>query len=262
MVLEIADRLRAKDLSKYPNLDLYKTPLERALWILWVVKDELGVPCLNADEISSIARDVFEVDISQTSIVNACNRAGGGKVHINREGTEIQKLSFIIMKEGKDFLKSKSMEGKIKLFYFQPDKDYSSRCILQDDILTQMKGDLRIVDPFCGERTLSLLVNIKNNIKFLTKVDKLNRKDREKFLSALVDFKNEKTNIEFKNLVTLDIHDRYIISLDFLVILGHGLKDLGKKGSFGIMLEKKLFPDIVQELIDNFDKQWNGAANL
>ncbi len=122
---------------------------------------------------------------------------------------------------------------------------------------------MRIVDPYCGERTLDILSNLKNrDIKFLTRVENLRDKERERFLRELKDFKSEHTKIEFKSYPHPDIHDRYIISSDRLVVLGHSIKDLGTKESFAIVLNKDSSKNIVEALIENFNRRWRQSAIL
>ena len=129
--------------------------------------------------------------------------------------------------------------------------------------MDSLKGELRIVDPYCGERTLDILNNVKNRVvKFLTRVENLREKERNRFLRELQDFKSENPNIEFRNYLHTDIHDRYIISSELLVILGHSIKDLGGKESFAIILNKDTSKNIVEALIENFNKRWQQSNTL
>ena len=116
---------------------------------------------------------------------------------------------------------------------------------------------IQIVDPYCGERTLDILGNVKNRVvKFITRVENLREKNKKRFLRELKDFKSEHPEIEFKNYPHKDIHDRYIISSELLVILGHSIKDLGAKESFAIILNKDMNKNIVEALIENFNRRW------
>ena len=68
------------------------------------------------------------------------------------------------------------MEGAyIARAYFYPyayrRKKYSSKRILAKKVLEELKGKLRIVDPYCGERTLDVLKDISNRtVMFLTRL--------------------------------------------------------------------------------------------
>lgn len=257
---ELTKKFSAIDSSDFPDFNLCKKPLEKALWVLWVAKEKLGIKKLTAEQIATVVIDVKERSIDAKSITNSFNRAGE-KIHTYKENEE---PSFEIMKPGKDQLLSLSKEGYIELFYFEPGKKYTSSKILSEKILKSLRGDLRIVDPYCGERTLHILEDIKNiKVKFLTRIDNINKvSKRKKFLEDLKDFRTENPNIEFRDYPHTDIHDRYIISTDSLVILGHSIKDLGGKESFAIVLNKNKNETIFQALLENFNRRWKQSNVL
>ncbi|MFC1949100.1 hypothetical protein ACFLW0_02890 [Chloroflexota bacterium] len=168
------------------------------------------------------------------------------------------------MKPGKDYLLSQIKEGSVQVFYFEPERRYTSKRILSKNILGNFIGkDIKIVDSYCGQRCLDVLGDIKDcNIKFLTKVEKLGEREAKRFLRELQDFKAENPKVEFRNYPNTDIHDRYIITADFLVILGHSIKDLGAKESFAVALHKDNNADIFKSLSENFDKRWEESSIL
>jgi len=239
--------------SDFPDFYAFKTPLERGLWVLWVMKEKLGIKKMDAEQIASVIRDVKEISIHAKSIIYAFNRAGD-KVHTYHEG---DCTLFEIMKTGKEYLLSQMREGAVQLFYFEPDKRFSSKRILSKNILDDLQGDLKIVDPYCNERTLDILKEVRyREVKVLTRVENLRQKDRDRFLREVKDFKSENKNIEFRSYPNKDIHDRYIISSDSLAILGHSIKDLGSKESLVILLSKDTSRNIVEALNENFDRRW------
>lgn len=259
METEISKKFAEIDTSDFPDFYDYKKPLKRSLWILWVTKEKLEIKKLTAEQIASIIRDVKEISINAKSITQSFNKAGN-KIYTYKENEEVY---FEIMKPGKDHLISHIKEGSIEVFYFESDKRYTSKRILSKNILHNLKGELRIVDPYCGERTLDILDNVKNRVvKFITRVENLRDKDKTRFLRELKDFKSEHSEIEFKNYPHKDIHDRYIISSKLLVILGHSIKDLGAKESFAIILNKDTNKNIVETLIENFNKRWEQSSIL
>lgn len=259
METEISKKFAEIDTSDFPDFYDYKKPLKRSLWILWVTKDKLKMKKLTAEQIASIIRNVKEISIDAKSITKSFNKAGD-KIYTYKESEEVY---FEIMKPGKDHLISHIKEGSIEVFYFESDKRYTSKRILSKNILHNLKGELRIVDPYCGERTLDILSNVKNRVvKFLTRVENLREKDKNRFLRELKDFKSEHSEIEFKNYPHKDIHDRYLISSELLVILGHSIKDLGAKESFAIILNKDTNKNIVEALIENFNRRWKQSDLL
>lgn len=256
--VEISERFAEIDTSDYPDFYSYKKPLEMGLWILWVVKEKLGIRRLTAEQVASLIIDVEEISINAKSITLSFNRAGD-KIHTYQEGGEVH---FEIMKPGKDHLLSQAKEGSIDVLYFEPGKKYTSKRILSKNILSNLNGELRIVDPYCGVRTLDILANVKNEVvRFLTSIENLKDK-KNRFLRDLKDFKSEQSNIEFRDYPLGDIHDRYIISSENLVILGYSIQNLGAKESFAIILNKNMYENIVEALIENFDRRWEQSIKL
>jgi hypothetical protein len=75
-------------------------------------------------------------------------------------------------------------------------------------------------------------------------------------------FKSEYPDVEFRSYSRSEIHDRYIMSPEKLVILGYSLKDLGAKESFAIVLDKKTSRDVFDALTQNFNRRWKIARQL
>ena len=256
---EISRRFAEIDTSAFPDFHSYKKPLEKGLWVLWVAKEMLQIKRLTAEQIASIIRDVKEVSIEAKSITNSFNKAGD-KIYAHHENGDVY---FEIMKPGKDHLISQIKEGSMQIVYFGPDKRYTSKRLLAKNILASLKGELRIVDPYCSERTLDILKDIKNeHVKFLTRVDNLKEKEKTRFIRELRDFKSEKPSIEFRNYPHTDIHDRYIISIASLVVLGHSIKNLGGKESFAVILSKDTSRNIFEAVTENFDRRWKQSSTL
>lgn len=254
---DIVEDFKNADTSDLPDFYSCSTPLERGLWILWAIKDKLGVRKLNAEQIASIIRDVKEISIDSRSIAGAFNRAGD-KIHTYHEDDTV---NFEIMKPGKDYLLSKYGEAVVRLFYFEPDRRFTSKRMLSKNILNDLEGELKIVDPYCGIRTLDILKEIGGKeVRILTRVKNLKGKKRDRFLREIVDFKSENANIEFRTYPHKDIHDRYIISSEHLVMLGHSIKDLGRKESFAIVLNKDSSRNIFEAINENFDRRWKQST--
>lgn len=246
------------NISDLPDFDLLKTPLERGLWVLWVAKDKLKIKKMTAEQIASVILEVQEVSIEAKSI-NYSFTPAKGKVHIYHENGTVY---FEIMKMGKEHLSSLIKQGTVEVLYFQPDQKFSTKRALSKSILEGLQGKLQIVDPYCSERTLDILKDLKVKVDFLTRIENLRDKERERFLRELQDFKSEFPTFEFRNYPNTDIHDRYIISENSLVILGHSIKDLGSKETFAIILDKNSNRNIVEALIENFNRRWKQASTL
>ncbi len=80
---------------------------------------------------------------------------------------------------------------------------------------------------------------------------------------AFRDFAKERKNVEFRLLPPPhDLHDRYLLADNALLIIGHGLKDIGGKESFVIRLDRNVASDLLDELTQSFDNKWGGATLL
>lgn len=248
------------DTSDLPQFEDCDTILERTLWVLWVAKEKLQLKKLTVLQIASILRDVQEISINAASITQSLKRAGD-KIHSYQQDGGIL---YEIMKPGKEYLKSLRGEGELEIFYFEPEKRYSSKRLLANGILNTLDGEVKIVDPYCGERTLDMVREVKGRpIKFLTRLENItNINARDKLLRELKDFKTENANIEFGNYPKVDLHDRYIISPSFIVLLGQSIKDLGAKESFAIVLNEASCKNIYEALSENFDRRWKLSIGL
>ena len=233
---DLLERFRYVKTDGLPDFENYDKPLEMGLWVLWIAKEKLDIKKLSVQQIVDILVEVMEVSIRSRAIVNSFNRAKD-KVHIYRENGEVY---YGIMKAGKEHLIKKVSGGSVAVYYFEAEKRYHSKNTLANNILTELKGEIKIVDPYCSDRTLDILSKAKvKNVKFLTRIENLSENNKKRFLRDLKDFKAEHANFEFKNYSNTDIHDRYIISPDVVVILGHSMKDLGAKESFAAVFDKK-----------------------
>jgi hypothetical protein len=242
------------DYSEYPDFYQLKTPTEKGLWVLLVAKEKLNLRGLTAEEITQIIIDVMEININSNSILKGFNRANT-KVRSYRENGTIY---FQIMKPGQDFILSKTKHDAIDFYFFEPEKKYSCKRMIVNSILNQLRGELRIIDPYIGERTLDIFKNYsKGPIKILTCLSKV--KHRDMFLREYRDFVSEKSDLEIRDNFPCEIHDRFISSKNTLILLVYSLKDLGKRESYAIMLERKTAKTIVDLLWENFDKKWNLA---
>ena len=85
----------------------------------------------------------------------------------------------------------------------------------------------------------------------------------QKLAGAIQDFKKERPTAEFRAAdKTAGVHDRFVVTDEGLIILGHGLKDIGSKESFVISLDKLLVPDLIKAIIQSFDDKWNNATPI
>ena len=120
-----------------------------------------------------------------------------------------------------------------------------------------------VFNPYLSARTLDVLSNYSGKeINILTSIDNLRPQDKSQFIREYKDFKKENSKIEIKDYSSSELHDRYILSKNFLIILGHGIKDLGNRDSFAIVLDKKVSTNIIESLTEVFDRRWKQSTSL
>jgi len=150
----------------------------------------------------------------------------------------------------------KKEEG-IQVYYFEPEKPRTSRKDFKK-VLNELKGEIKICDPYLNKDTLEALEELKNaKVKFLTSSKKTNIRVSNQ---EPKDFKDEYKNIEIKGFPFDYLHDRYILSNKKLLLLGHGFS-IRKKESFIIELPEKFSKDIIQSLSATFDSRWKNPNN-
>jgi hypothetical protein len=99
-----------------------------------------------------------------------------------------------------------------------------------------------------------------SEVRFLTRHPE---KAEASFLDrALREFVSEHPNIHLRRTRSRDVHDRFLLSDDALILVGHGLKDLGAKESFVIHLPITVIGDIAVSVRESFDANWTNAEPL
>lgn len=130
------------------------------------------------------------------------------------------------------------------------------------DIFRHLSGEVCICDPYYGMGSLLRLDLLKHcsPIKFLTQ--KPNQNEKQTLPKALQEWKSEHGNVEFRRYGGRDLHDRYVLSQYELILLGHGLKDVGSRDSFIIRITRELADDLIKDIRDSFDTKWQSATPI
>ena len=238
------------DLSKYPDPHRYSRNLERALWVMEVIEKEFGVDRLKPSQIAKILTEKIEICTTPQAIATALKTAERGMIHKTKDG-------FKLMEKGRRELFVVSMD-KPTVIIIEPGKPYTSKSILFESVLSKLRGKIKICDPYCGPRTLDILSKLDKKESILILAQNIEDKPHGNFQRVLSDFKTERVNIDIKLYDKSELHDRYIISEDEMWLMGHGLKDLGKKESFVVKLGK----DIRDSMEAVFNRRWKDAKPL
>ena len=174
---------------------------------------------------------------------------------------KLKSIKKILIKKKKGWIQrspSIKKEEDIQVYYFEPGKPRTSRKDFVK-ILDELKGDIKICDPYLNKDTLEALEKLKNaKVKFLTSSKKLNLKVSTQDLK---DFKVENRDVEIKGFPHDHLHDRYILVKDRLFLLGHGFS-VRNKESFVIELPEKFSKDLIQSLSTTFDIRWKNQKNI
>lgn len=126
-----------------------------------------------------------------------------------------------------------------------------------EEIVKGFTGHLSISDPYLTEDAMYLLEKIPSkNIKFLFHKTQNKLSQRE-----IDDFKKANPHIKLKKYPDDHLHDRYILSDDKILIIGHGLS-LRNKETFIIELKDKLAKDLRLGLIQVFDRRWKISTDI
>ncbi len=161
---------------------------------------------------------------------------------------------------------SKLNMGLSPVLFFDGTNSWSDVEIRFKSIVDQLEGEIYILDPYYGRGSFFplKLFGKTRKIKFLTGyLGKPEQENRPAFDVEFSRFNRDFKNIKFMKLRNPDeVHDRYIVSENALVIVGHGIKDLATKESFVILLPKSVVGGHISNLRKRFEQKWSKAVNL
>lgn len=252
-LLETFENLDAT--TKHTLADIV-SPRILAFLALEIAESRCGIDRLTSEHIVACL-EAAGVAVKKLSI-NRALAGASGYISTKKEENE---TSYKLMTKGKREIEQALGGEKITVVRVEKNQPRSARIKL-GDILKGLNGAVKICDPYYGVRTLDLLDNIPANIKVQFLTSKTNESGR-KLEGAMKDFKKECPNIEFR-IAKEDagLHDRFVITNNLILILGHGFKDVGGKESFIIRLDKELVPDLIEETQKSFDLKWNDGTTL
>ncbi len=130
------------------------------------------------------------------------------------------------------------------------------------ELLQGLSGLVRISDPYYGVRSFDFLDMIPKECTVQLLTSRISD-NQAKFSVALSDFRRERTFVEIRIVSQPNmLHDRYLLTPDRILILGHGIKDIGSKESFVVAIDRQIAHDLVAQLIQTFDSRWQTATPL
>lgn len=153
------------------------------------------------------------------------------------------------------------VEEQLQVVGIKDGKPWSAHTKLEK-LFQQVSGMVRICDPYYGTGSLARLILLRGagDVRFLTQTP--DSKEKAALPRLLREFKQEHPHVEFRQHSGKGLHDRYLVTDDVLILLGHGLKDIGNSESFVVRLDKSLVPDLVDDVVQSFDQKWAAATVL
>jgi hypothetical protein len=151
--------------------------------------------------------------------------------------------------------------GSLEVIYIEGNKPRTARKELKD-LLVSMSGTVRVCDPYYGLRTLEALelFPLACRVHFLTAQT---HESLKRLRGPFNDFRQERPNTEIRVYPnSQELHDRYVLSRDRMLIVGHGLKDIGGRESFVISIGRTLGRDLLDQVSKQFDARWSHATAL
>lgn len=166
----------------------------------------------------------------------------------------------IFNKDIPQFLKTVQVEKKkqAKEIVIPPQRPFTGLKELKN-VFENVDGYVKIIDPYVGEETLDLLINIPEKISILLITSFTGGKSKERrFKRACKKFKIEKPEFEIRKCDPKLIHDRFILTRSKGWSVGTSLKDIGRK----LSMINEISPQTKAEMETIFEQIWNKARNL
>lgn len=184
------------------------------------------------------------------------------------KGTFVKNKAFSINRKAfkeleKEFFQ-RTKEKDVEIFYISGNSPWTDRNERLSEFLKKLNGEIIIVEAHYGLGTFHVLENFQKGqkVKFLTAQLGANENE-DKVEKELKRFKREFPDIELKRYPKFyEFHDRYILSSNMLVWVGHGIKDFGDKECFLIGISREKISEISQILEERFKERWGKSDNL
>jgi hypothetical protein len=123
------------------------------------------------------------------------------------------------------------------------------------ELFAELAGEARVCDPYCGPGTLERLSLLRHcsPIKFLT------RNDEPNYHRLMKEFAQDHGTTEYRRNKGKSLHDRFVLTNESLILLGHGIKDVGQRDSFIVRLDNSFAQELIEEVRISFDQKWKAA---
>ncbi|OIO55040.1 hypothetical protein AUJ46_01915 [Candidatus Peregrinibacteria bacterium CG1_02_54_53] len=226
------------------------------LCLLAIAADKCGIEYLTLRQILDAA-EAASISVSDEGVRIALQRAKR-KIQLKKiDGKRCYKVSMLGRREIQDLLSN----GNLHILFIEGNKPRTDRKKLSG-LLSELSGTIRVCDPYYGVNSLDALEMFSKTSSVLVLTAQADS-TATRFSSQLKGFRQEYPNVQLRKYPRQqELHDRYILTDDQLLIIGHGLKDIGNKESFVIVIKKTLAPDLWAQVLSNFDTKWPLAVPM
>lgn len=239
-----------KQFENYPDIHLYDDPRREAFLTLEIAETEFDTARLTSSQISDILVNNFSISRTPQAIASTLGKAARNRlVHKNSDD------KFKLMELGREELYLVEADNP-GAFYIEPGKPFSAKLVLLNDILSKVENRVWISDPYVSIRLLDLLNVLEPDIQIRILTQTVQGKGE--FKRALIDFKREHPKTEVRIVDSDELHDRYILSEKRMWLVGHSLKDLGRRESFIVALGE----DIRNSMSEVYEERWKRSKDL
>lgn len=148
--------------------------------------------------------------------------------------------------------------GNVAVVRIEADKPLTARVTLSA-MLGSLEGVVRISDPYYGARSADALTSCASKAKqVLLLTGRCGGGENEGAAKrVLLDTMKEHRNVEVRLAPPAQLpHDRFVLTDDELIIVGHGLKDIGSRESFVIRVPRPTLADTANQMGQTFDALW------
>lgn len=242
----------ASVIRQLPDIRGCEAPLLSALWALKAAKLSGAYPEFIGPQLISELLLHSGVNATPLSLLRALARAGNA---VARRGNG-HATEFRIVGRGERLLDEKAgRQGPLTL-YVTGRTPWSDRRFVAKEAARKATGEVRILDKYFGMESLDFLQCFQQNrrIRFLTTHTAKNLGHLQREVAR---FKKEFPNSEFKAYpFHQELHDRYVLFDKEVWFVGHGIKDIGVKESFVVVLQDPFGKDVRKTLHDSFEARW------
>jgi len=166
------------------------------------------------------------------------------------------------MAQGEKVLLSQTGEDGLHALYISGAAPWSDRRLVVNKAVRNLRGEVYIVDKYFGMESLDFLQGFQRSSRILFLTANLVG-NRSQLCREVSRFKKEFPNSQFRVYPRpSELHDRYILSDNEIWLVGHGIKDLGAKESFVVILMLPFGKDVRWTLVKTFEQRWADSQDI